>query len=218
MQNTINGKAIVIEGQGTVSAKGLDLDLTLSEVPQHWSGGIVPCICSGPGPESTKDESDSRISSPGLMTISRRGYRTSPGTFRVASLFDELGNTIACVRACGVYARLDDKFDFSIQVETQTKPGSVIDQLVRVDSYAFLVRPNGPGKAEVTSQYTLSTKSGARAHGVTHIFYDFLDDSASLAAPLVGRNDITIDWKGTSLKYSTFQRTLPISSVGQFWP
>jgi hypothetical protein len=112
MDNEVNVKLITIDGGGTLSELGLSLDLRLSDVPSDWSGAIVPCICSGPGPDKIKpwlsDEGDAEVYCPGLMSISKRGYQTSPGTFRVATLFDESGNSIAAVRATGRYEKLKD--------------------------------------------------------------------------------------------------------------
>ncbi len=218
MDNEVNGTLITIKGNGSLSAAGLSLDLAVSSVPEDWSGVIVPCICSGPGPDPTPDTRASRLYSPGLMSISKRGYETSPGTFRVATLFDKDGNSIAAVRAVGRYEKLDDAFDFKIKVNTRTAPNSIISSLKKVDHYSFSVKPNGPGKVAVNAHYSLSNDTGGRVYGFTHIFYDLIDDQSTLAAELVGHNRIDVDWNGATLRYKTFQSAYPMDALGQFWP
>ena len=217
MDNEVNGTVIQISGEGALSEAGLALDLNVSDVPDDWSGVIVPCICSGPGPDKGGGGRTSRVTSPGLMTMSRRGYETSPGTFRVATLFDKDGNSIAAVRAIGRYEKKPDSFDFKIKVNTQTKKGSIISKISQVDHYSFSIQPNGPGKVEVIAHYGLSTPEGERAFGFTHIYYDLIDDNTSLAAPLMGHNRIVVDWKRNSLKYTTDQTAIPLGSIGQIW-
>lgn len=217
MDNEVNGKLITISGDGFLSELGLALDLGISEVPKDWSGVIVPCICSGPGPDPVETFT-AKLFSPGLMSISKRGYETSPGTFRVATLFDETGNSIAAVRAVGRYEKREDSFEFKIKVNTQTAKNTIIPTLINVDHYSFSVRPNGPGKVEVCAHYGLSNEKGGKVFGFTHIYYDLIDDASTLAAPLVGHNNIKVDWHDTSLKYKTFQRAIPMGALGQIWP
>ena len=224
MENVVNGTSISIAGKGKVSDSGLELDLRISDVPRAWSGAIVPCICSGPGPDPVEPETRAQrkgafggLRCPGLMSISKHGYETSPGTFRVASLFDDAGDMIAAVRAVGRYEKQKTGFKFAISVNTQTRANSIIGSLIRVDHYSFTVRPNGAGKVEVVAHYGLSAKNGRKAFGFTHIYYDLIDDASTIASPMVGCNAIDVDWSGTRLKYRTYQRTIPESSIGQFW-
>ncbi len=220
MDNEVNGKLITISGDGTLSELGLSLDLNISDVPSNWSGVIVPCICSGPGPDpkpTTLQLAGNRLLTPGLMSISKRGYETSPGTFRVATLFDSSGNSIASVRAVGRYEKFEDSFDFKIKVNTQTAKNSIFHTLKKVDHYSFSVRPNGPGKVEVCAHYSLSNEAGEKVFGFTHIYYDLIEDYSALAAPLIGHNKIDVDWNDKSLKYRTYQRALPLGTLGQLW-
>jgi hypothetical protein len=218
MDNEVNGKLIQISGGGSLSEAGLSLDLAISDVPEDWTGVIVPCICSGPGPDKGGGGGrNSRVTSPGLMTISKRGYETSPGTFRVATLFDKEGNTVAAVKAIGRYEKNESSFDFKIKVNTQTKKDSVISRIANVDHYSFSIQPNGPGKVEVIAHYGLSTEDGEKVFGFTHIYYDLIEDNRTLAAPLMGHNKIVVDWRSNSLKYTTDQTTMPLGSIGQLW-
>jgi hypothetical protein len=102
-------------------------------------------------------------------------------------------------------------------VNTQTAPKTIIPTLSSIDHYSFSVNPIGPGKVEVCAHYGLSNDAGKRVFGFTHIYYDLIDDAATLAAPLLGHNRIDVSWKGSSLKYKTLQTSIQIGTLGQLW-
>ena len=221
MNNRVNGKDIVISGAGHVSTAGLELDLTVDHVPENWSGIIVPCICSGPGPDPRPDPTETRprstgprVRTPGLMSLSPGGYTTTPGTIRRASIFDQNGEAVAAVKATGKYLKSKEGMDFAIEVDTQTVPDSVVSRLTSVDSYGFSVHAIASGQVEVVSSYQLSTDDGELAHGWTHIYYNMLGYDSVLPATLVGRNHIDVQWNDTSLKYKTVQSNVTSLSLG----
>lgn len=226
MLNAVNGIPVELVGSGTISSGGaMDLHITVDKVPKDWTGVIVPCICSGPGggpdpvhpgPNGSPDLILGRANTDGLFAMSPKGYRTSRGTLRVATLFDETGQPIAAVRATGVYLRDRNGCDFEIQVHTTTRPDSIISRLASVDSYAFSILPRGRGRVEVHSHYTLSAKDGRKAFGATRIFYDFEGSDFELASPLVGRNDISVDWNGKTLKYLSKQTVVSVDALGRY--
>jgi len=216
MENLVNGKPIVISGTGELSDQGLHMDLEVSEVPADWSSIIVPCICSGPGP-SPYNGGRYASKTYGLMEMSDGGYRTSPGTYRLASLFNEAGVAIAAVKAQGVYAKHTDRLDFQIAVTTKTAPGNILPKLTRINHYSFTAFLQGPGNVEVVAHYSLATDTGERVFGWTHIYYEFIGASRQLAAPIVGSNDMRVNVDGAKLTYHTFQRVRPIAELGQVW-
>lgn len=211
MTNRINGNSITIDGDGTVDSNGLKLNLTLSDTPSDWSGVIVPCICSGPGPGP-----DVGKRSFDLMSISKNGYRTSPGTLRVATLFDESGKSIASVRATGVYSKNQSGYNFKIDVDTTTITNTIIPDLKKVDHYSFAIHPHGPGNVAVYAHYSLSTSAGKKAYGFTYILYEFINESKSLASTILGFNEIDVNYSSRSkkLSYSTYQIVLPSATLG----
>lgn len=223
MRNTVNGASIELLGKGTISEHGvMDLTIAINSVPPDWTGVIVPCICSGPGGGGQGGDEDPIMrlasgfaSARGLFALSPQGYRTSKGTLRLATLFDEQGQPIAAVRAIGIYLRDKSSCDFDIGVYTTTRPGSIISELTSVDSYAFSILPAGLGKVEVHSHYTLSTDDGRIAYGATRIFYDLENSTYELTSPLMGRNEISVDWQGKSLKYTSKQTVFESDFLGR---
>lgn len=213
MENEINGELVTLSGRGDVSSRGLRLDIDISRIPADWNPIIVPCICSGPGP----DPIDRIHRIPGLMSISDRGYRTTPGTSRVATLFDDGGQIVAAVRATGTYEKTESEYSFSISVQTRTRKDSILPILTSIDHYSFSIAPHGPSQVEVIAHYSLSADNGSRCFGWTHIYYDLLGQPRSLAAPLIGSNNIEVAVSGNRMSYSTYQRAHSALDLGQFW-
>ncbi|QVK17035.1 hypothetical protein KHQ81_09055 [Mycoplasmatota bacterium] len=224
MVNKINGTSIDISGNGTLDYSGMKLDLTLSEVPKWWSGMIVPCICSGPGPDPTdpddtqseklENHTDRMI---GLMSISKRGYRTAPGTYRLATLYDDTGKIVASVKAIGRYEKYDKHLEFDISVTTQTVEGNYLPDLTSIDHYSFTIHPVCPGNVELYSHYSLSTDDNRRIFGCTHMHYQLIGDNFHLPTPMVGFNRIHAKQQGNKLEYQTVQQVQPMNALGQFW-
>jgi hypothetical protein len=90
---------------------------------------------------------------PGLIGFAPNGYRTEPGTLRRATLWDESGQRIASVSATGVYEKSSSGFNFDINVETITVESTLLSNLSKIDSYDFVILPNGQGKVIVISMY-----------------------------------------------------------------
>ena len=216
MRNEVNGQPIEIKGNGTLSQTGItEISADISEVPVDWNPIVVPLICSGPGPGPNPMASgEVGTNLGGLISIARHGYRTSPGTHRLASLFDSKGQQIASVRATGIYQRDNTGLSFDIAVQTRTKRSSIINNLSRVDHYSFTIHPNGPGKVVVYSHYSLSAEE-EKIYGWTRIHYDLIHVQNSLAETLIGSNDISVRRNGTQLRYTSRQRVYAQSELGQ---
>jgi hypothetical protein len=212
MKNRVNGEAMEILGSGNWFEDGrMALNLTLSAIPPDWTGTIGPCICSGPGPGS---HAGTKGASSGLIGFAPNGYKTETGTHRRATLWDENGEQIAKVSATGVYEKTASKFDFEIDVETETKAGSVISDLRSIDSYNFTITPNGKGKVIVVSMYGLSTFDGRKAYGATHINYEMINCDVELIDTVIGRNVIVVQQIDNAIQWITKQTTTPSQSLG----
>ena len=168
MENKINGAAVKISGNGTLSETGLlVLDLSLSSYPQDWNAIVVPCICSGPGPGPTPR---------GMIALAPSGYRTEPGTHRNAILWDETGKEIAKVKATGVYKRVPTGLDFGIRVATKIFVPGILPTLSRIGHYSFTILPRAKGTVNVFAHYSLEDDGGKKkVYGCTRIAYKLID-------------------------------------------
>lgn len=197
MNNIVNNTEVKIEGSGFLSSDGqMSLALSLSEKPKDWTGIIVPCICSGPGPGAgggnaprprlSPDGSISTEQIGGLIHYAPKGYKTAPGTLRRATLFDSNRKPIASVDATGVYALLDDKLDFNIQVKTETNSAGLLERLTKIDHYFFSISPVSAGRVLVYAHYSLSTATSEKVYSFTQIHYELIDSTALLPEDFVG--------------------------------
>jgi hypothetical protein len=213
MLNRVNGDPITLTGEGSLSDQGiLDLNIEISKIPPNWNSVLVPCICSGPGPGPDRP-GPARRSSGGLISYASRGYKTTPGTYRVADLYNSAGEKIAAIRATGVYAKNETGLDFDIDVDTWTLPGSILSKLSKIDHYSFTIEPRSKGKVAVFSHYTLSTPDNEKVSGCTKINYDLLGDGESLENPIFGVNRIETNVEGNRFHYRSAQQAF---DVGQF--
>lgn len=112
-----------------------------------------------------------------LLTMSGGSYRTEPGKFRLAELFDDDGRVVAKVIAVGEYRRADDDTEL-----------------------------NGPGRVKVFSQYKLEASSGRAYYGCTVIPY-VLDSGITLNRVISGVNLINVELNGLTFTYRTRQIT-----------
>jgi hypothetical protein len=213
MRNRINGRDFKMDGQGVWTPDGtIALNLVLSDIPASWSGAVGPCICSGPSPGEDQDGGDPEYG--GLVTFAPNGYRTTRGTLRRATLWDAAGDVIASVSATGNYQFFEDRFDFDINVETETRKGSIIGELVSVDHYSFALQPVSEGRFHVLSHYSLSTADGRRARGITSIHYSVIGESRMPKSVVVGRNEISVQQVGRNIQYISCQSTIPEPALG----
>lgn len=213
MRNRINGRDFTMDGQGMWTPDGtIALNLLLSDIPKSWSGAVGPCICSGPSPGEDQGGGDPEYG--GLVTFAPNGYRTTRGTLRRATLWDAAGDVIASVSATGNYQFFDDRFEFDIDVETETKIGSIIEDLASVDHYSFALQPVSKGRFYVLSHYSLTTLDGRKARGITAIHYSVIGESRMPKNVVIGRNEISVHQDGRNVQYISRQSTMPESALG----
>lgn len=214
MINQINDRKFEVTGVGAWYPDGSSsTSVNISDLPKDWCGTLLPCICSGPREGAIKMDGGAD-GAHGLINYAPYGYHTDPGTLRRSTLWDDSGQIIARVSATGLYRKTSRSLDYQIDVETETKAGSIISELSSVDSYSFTVLPKGRGRAQVLTHFTLSTGYGRKAHGAAIISYKFIRSRAAIPDIIMGRNQIRVHQIGNNIQWLIMQATEFQSELG----
>lgn len=163
------------EGRGSVADGSLEMDLSLSEIPDGWAPETFQTICCG-GTHAyfCKGQGDT----PDFADLVHETYEVSPR--RHASIVDEDGREIARFEAT-----TEAYFEDGHLVSKNSLVGeSELPTIERVITpIEDVILPNGRGRCTALITYAMDTVEGDRLLGTTTIPYK-TDTSVQLDSPI----------------------------------